>query len=162
MSGNKQMYKIRFKNISPYKVYYNIYINNKKVKKNRVFEDMEGICIELIEYNAFASKYWWFLSTILAIISFGGITLWEDVKSVQRHITLTLSNIQSNVIDLAIQNDENNLKIIGAEIVKMESCEIANNFITKRAKAAKKIVLVTMISVLLIIAGALLVTFLLK
>lgn len=90
MSGNKQMYKIRFKNISPYKVYYNIYINNKKVKKNRVFEDMEGICIELIEYNAFASKYWWFLSTILAIISFGGITIWEDVKSVQRHIMLTL------------------------------------------------------------------------
>lgn len=73
-----------------------------------------------------------------------------------------MANIQSNVIDLSIQNDEDNLNVIGAEIVKKESCEINNDFIAKRAKAAKIIVVMTMISVLLIIAAALLITFLIK
>lgn len=95
---------------------------------------MEGVCIELVEYNVFTSKYWWFLSVILAIISLGSVSIWDDVRNVQRHITLTLANIQSNVIDLSIQNDEDNLNVIGAEIVKKESCEINNDFITKRAK----------------------------
>lgn len=102
------------------------------------------------------------LSVILAIISLGSVSIWDDVRNVQRHITLTLANIQSNVIDLSIQNDEDNLNVIGAEIVKKESCEINNDFITKRTKAAKIIVVMTMISVLLIIAAALLITFLIK
>lgn len=157
MSGNKQNLKIRFKNTAPHKVYYDLYINNKKVKKNRAFENLEGVCIELVEYNVFASSYWWFWSTILTIISLGSFAIWEDVKNVQRHITLTLANIQSNIIDLAIQNDENHLNVIGAEIAKKESCEITNDIITKHAKAAKKIVVAAMMAILLII---LLVTFL--
>lgn len=162
MGSDKQMYKIRFKNIAPHKIYYNLYINNKKVKKNSAFENLEGVCIELVEYNVFTSKYWWFLSVILAIISLGSVSIWDDVRNVQRHITLTLANIQFNVIELSIQNDENNLNIIGAEILKKESFEITNDFITKRAKTAKKIVVLAMISVLLIIAAALLITFLIK
>lgn len=162
MSSDKQMYKIRFKNIAPHKVYYNLYINNRKVKKNSTFENLEGVCIELVEYNVFTSKYWWFLSVIMAIISLGSVSIWDDVRNVQRHITLTLANIQSNYIDLSIQNDENNLYVNGAEIVKKESCEINNDFIIKRAKSAKIIVVTAMISVLLIIAAALLITFLKK
>lgn len=73
-----------------------------------------------------------------------------------------MANIQSNVIDLSIQNDEDNLNVIGAEILKKESFEITNDFITKRAKTAKKIVVLAMISVLLIIAAALSITFLIK
>lgn len=156
------MYKIRFKNIAPHNVYYNLYINNRKVKKNSAFENLEGICIELVEYNVFTSKYWWFLSVILAIISLGSVSIWDDVRNVQRHITLTLANIQSNFIELSIQNDKNNLYINGAEIVKKESCEIKNDLITKREKSSKIIVVATMISVLLIIASALLITFLMK
>lgn len=162
MSGDKQMYKIRFKNITPHKIYYNLFINNKKVKKICTFDNLEGVCIELVEYNVFTSKYWWFLSVIVAIISLGSVSIWDDVRNVQRHITLTLVNIQSNFIDLSIQNDENNLNIIGAEILKKESFEITNDLITKRANAAKIIVVATMISVLLIIATALLITFLMK
>lgn len=162
MSSDKQMYKIRFKNIAPHKVYYNLYINNRKVKKNSTFGNLEGVCIELVEYNVFTSKYWWFLSVIMAIISLGSVSIWDDVRNVQRHITLTLANIQSNFIDLSIQNDENNLYVNGAEIVKKESYEINNDFIIKRAKSSKLIVVATMISVLLIIAAALLITFLKK
>lgn len=162
MSSDKQMYKIRFKNIAPHKIYYNLYINNRKVKKNSTFGNLEGVCIELVEYNVFTSKYWWFLSVIMAIISLGSVSIWDDVRNVQRHITLTLANIQSNFIDLSIQNDENNLYVNGAEIVKKESCEINNDFIIKRAKSSKLIVVATMISVLLIIAAALLITFLMK
>lgn len=162
MSSDKEMYKIRFKNIAPHKIYYNIFINNKKVKKNSVFENLEGVNIELVESNVFTSKYWWFLSVILAIISLGSVSIWDDVRNLQRHITLTLANIHSNFIDLSIQNDENNLYVNGAEIVKKESCEIKNDLITKRVKSSKIIIVAAMISVLLIIAAALLITFLLK
>lgn len=134
MSSDKEMYNIRFKNIAPHKIYYNIFINNKKVKKNSVFENLEGVNIELVESNVFTSKYWWFLSVILAIVSLGSVSIWDDVRNVQRHITLTLANIHSNFIDLSIQNDENNLYVNGAEIVKKESCEIKNDLITKRVK----------------------------
>jgi hypothetical protein len=149
----------------PRKLFFEAYYNGKRIKNKKQYLFQPNTSITLVEKNEMIGKFWWIYFFIAFIGAFGSNPSdWKHVRRSRKTVVLRFGNIFSDILQLSIGKNAESYSLEGVQDFSIESEieEDCSRLVEKRIKNHKKIVLVTMLSILVIILVALAITLLNK
>lgn len=146
--------KINLIHKKPYGIFYDLFIDHKKVNVKKEIEIQENSTIYLVERNIVLSKFWWFWFIIDFIARiFGSDMLLDECKDTQKIIPIKLTGKIADKIDIIITENSQDVLITGQKDFEIgQELEKDCPQVKKRVKNYKLIIVLSMLTLLLIMA----------
>lgn len=143
---------------------YDVYYNDKRIKDGAEIDFSDNEKLLLVERNIFLSKLWPLLAIFNLICGFfGSFDDYEYIRRVQTKILLSYGKIVSDSLTLIISGTSADIQIQGVDNYSLLSREETEPpIIKKRIKIAKNLLIFVPVTILAVIAVALVITYLMK